>query len=116
MYSRNMRSQMARERAYKNMHALREQGRKEIFLRGAGQGLVFVIIGSIIMVLNIEHLGNPSVFAALRQLPIWVWIVGGGTGLFGLYWMLRNIWLLGSMLRINKRIDEGENLHAKTQD
>lgn len=99
MSRRNMRYQAARSRAYRNMRAIQRRSKKETFLWGIGEGLVFLIIGGVIFALNLQKAGGQSIIAALQGLPTWVWLIGGSAGSFGLCWSLKNAWLLISLVR-----------------
>jgi len=92
-----MRYQMVRERAYRNIRAIQRRSKKERYIRGVGEGLIFLFIGGILMFLNAQKVETASIVVALKHLPFWVWMIGGGTALFGLYWTLRNVWLLVSL-------------------
>jgi len=87
------------------MRAIQGRSRKETLLKSIGEGLIFLVIGGVIMVLNVPNVGGQSITVALQRLPIWVWVIGGGTGLFGLYWILKNVWLFVSSLKASERID-----------
>lgn len=95
---------MIRESAYQNMLSARWTPKKELFLTRAGSGLVLLAVGIIIFVINIQNVASPntSLMTTLSHLPTVVWIVGGGLTLFGLYWTLRNIWLLIALSKAGK--------------
>ena len=59
MSRRYFRQQMARDRAVRNMGALRGMSSKETYLRGIGQGVIFLLIGLVILGLNIQNAGKP---------------------------------------------------------
>ncbi len=111
-----MRYRMVRDRAYRNMRAIRRRGKKEMYVKGIGEGLVFLLIGGGIMILNAQKVGTVTLAVALQHLPLWVWIVGGGVGLFGLYWTLRNAWLLVSLLKARERINMPPDMSGKPKD
>jgi hypothetical protein len=100
-----MRYRMVRDRAYRNMRAIRRRSKKEMYVKGIGEGLVFLLIGGAIMTLNVQKVGAVTLAVALQHLPLWVWIVGAGVGLFGLYWTLRNAWLLVLLVKARERIN-----------
>jgi hypothetical protein len=110
MSRRYFRHQMARDRASRNMSALRRMGNKELYLRGIGQGLIFLLIGCVILWLNIQNAGRPSFVADLRALPDWAVLLGGGVALFGLCWAVKNAWLFASQARASKQMAQSEKL------
>lgn len=105
---RRFQEQMVQDRASRNMRAIRRMGGKEIYLRGIGQGIVFLLISLVILGLNIQNAGQPSFIADLQALPSWVWVFGGGIGSFGLCWAIRNAWQFVSFIKHKGRIlDDG---------
>ena len=108
MSRRNFRYQMVQDRASRNMSALRRMGNKELYLRGIGQGIVFLLIGCVILGLNIQNAGKPSFIADLQALPNWAVLLGGGVALFGLCWIIKNASLFVPLVWTNKRTVESE--------
>ena len=113
MSRRYFRYQMARDRASRNMGALRRMGNKELYLRGIGQGLIFLLIGCVILGLNIQNAGKSSFIADLQALPDWAVLLGGGVALFGLCWSIKNAWSFASLVRTGKQMVESEKLPNK---
>lgn len=109
MSRRYFRQEMMHNRTVRNLSALRGMGRKELYLRGIGQGIVFLLIGLVILGLNIANAGQASLFADLQALPPWVWVLGGGVGSFGLCWAIRNAWQFFSVVKSNARTPEEAN-------
>ena len=99
MSRRNVRFQMVHERASRNMRVVQGRSKKETYLSGIGQGVIFLFIGCLILGLNIQKVGNPSIIIDLQALPTWVWMLGGGLSSFGICWIIRNIWLFVTLVR-----------------
>lgn len=114
MSRRYFRQQMARDRAVRNMGALRGMSSKETYLRGIGQGVIFLLIGLVILGLNIQNAGKPSFIADLQALPAWVWGLGGGIGSFGFCWTIKNAWQFASLVKPGGRASEGASTPDKT--
>ena len=101
--SRNMRRQAARSRAYRNMRAIQKMGKKETYLRGIGQGIVFLFIGCVILGLNMQKVGNPSLLVDLQAIPPWSQVLGGCAVSFGLCWAIRDACLLILLVRNSEK-------------
>lgn len=102
MNRRNLRYQSAVGRADRNMRAIREMGRKEAYLRGIGQGIVFIVIGGVLLALNLQMVGGSSLLADWQGMPIWAQFLGSGLTVFGLCWAARDACLLFLLLRTSK--------------
>ncbi len=94
---------MIQKRAYRNMRESRT-GRLEKFLVGVASGLFLLAVGVIILLVNFQNLASPSVSALTTffRLPPLALIIGGGRALFGLYWVVINIWLFVFGRRMKK--------------
>jgi hypothetical protein len=103
MNRRNMRYQSIRGRAYRNMRTIQGMSRKETYLRGIGQGFVFMVIGGILLALNMQKVGGSSLLADWQGMPFWAQFLGGGLTIFGLCWAARDAYLLLRLLRSSQR-------------
>lgn len=101
--SRNMRRQVVRSRAYRNMRAIQGMSKKETYLRGIGQGIVFLFIGCVILGLNMQKVGNPSLLVDLQAIPAWAQVLGGCSVSFGLCWAIRDACLLISLIKNSEK-------------
>src|SRR5579883_2528550 len=100
---RSMRQQAAYGRASRNMRALNRMSRKEMYVRGIGQGIIFLLIGGVLLALNMQKVGGSSLLADWQGMPAWAQFLGGGITSFGLCWAVRDACLLFLLLRAGKQ-------------
>src|SRR5690242_6811834 len=103
---REWQRQGAQGRASRNMRALQRMSRKETYVRGIGQGIIFLFIGCVVLGLNMQKVGNPSLLVDVQAIPAWAQVLGGCSASFGLCWAIRDASLLVMLTRSSKQMSD----------